>query len=426
MTVSPFHAVAAVVALAALLGWVNHRFLRLPHTSALAFGGALASLLVVGIDYAIPGAGLAESFSVLLDKLNFSQTVMSGMLSFLLFAGALHVDLGQLRTCRWPVSVLASVGVLVSTLIVAAGFKGVALLAGFDLPFLWCVVFGAIISPTDPVAVLGILQVAKVPETVEATVAGEALFNDGAAVVIFSVVLAAAMAGAEITPWGAGGQFLIEAAGGAAVGLAIGWGAHRLMRAVDDYRIEVMLTLAVVMVGYAVCELLHLSGPIAMACAGLLMGNHVVHTAMSESVRDHVLKFWAVIDEILNSVLFLLIGLEAVALHLRWEWLLPAMLAVPLVLFARAVSVALPLPLWRRTLPFRLALPVLTWGGLRGGVSIALVLSLPATEHRELMLMATWLVVMFSVVVQAMTLKPLVDRLTPRPAPGAGEVSAAG
>lgn len=408
---NPFDTAAALVVLAAVLGYLNHRFAGLPHTIGLTIMGAVASLAVVGADAVFPGAGLGDSVRAFLAGVDFPRALMEGMLSFLLFAGALHVDLGNLLKGKWAVSVMATVGVVISTLIVGAGFKAVTALFGADVPFLWCFVLGALISPTDPVAVMGILKSARVPATLEAKVAGESLFNDGVGVVVFSILLAAAMGAEEFSLTRAGELFLIEAVGGAVFGLALGWVAYRAMKSIDEHNLEVLITLALVMGGYAVAHRLHVSGPVAMAVAGLLIGNHGVRFAMSEQTREHVTRFWSLIDEILNSVLFLLIGLEVVAIATDVGHLLIGVASIGLVLAARAASVGLPMLLMSRFSPFtKGAFPILVWGGLRGGISIALALSLPEGPIKETILTATYVVVVFSVIVQGATVGTAAKR----------------
>ncbi|WP_374570625.1 cation:proton antiporter [Phenylobacterium sp.] len=421
IALSAFDAAAIVIVLVAVLGYLNHRFLRMPQTIALTIVGALASLVVIGIDRALPGSDLAGLTRDFLERVDFQSTLMDGMLSFLLFAGALHVDLAQVRLGRGPIIALSTLGVVVSTVLIAAGFKLISLLIGVEAPFIWCLVFGALISPTDPVAVLGILKGASVPPTLEATVGGESLFNDGVGVVVFTILLAAATGGEALTFSHAGQLFLEEAGGGALLGLVIGWIAFRAMRSIDNYNVEVLISLAVVMGGYALAHPLHVSGPVAMAVAGLVIGNHGVAYAMSDTTRDYLIKFWALIDEILNAVLFLLIGLEGVALSARVGLLGAGLLAVPMILLARGLSVAGLLVFWRKLLPFNLSLPILTWGALRGGISIALALSLPAGPVKDLIVATTYVVVMFSVVVQGSTMGPLVGRLTARAQKGAGQ-----
>jgi CPA1 family monovalent cation:H+ antiporter len=407
-----FDAAAIIVVLIAVLGYLNHRFVRLPQPIALTMTGALASVLVIIGDYVLPGQDLSQIVAAFLAQVDFQAALMNGMLSFLLFAGALHVDLGQVRLARGPIAVLSTLGVIVSALLIASGFKLISLIVGFDAPFVWCLVFGALISPTDPVAVLGILKGANMPATLEATVGGESLFNDGVGVVIFTIVLAAATQGQILTWSHAAEVFLIEAGGGVLIGLGAGYLAFTAMRRIDDYNIEVMISLAVVMGGYTLARWLEVSGPVAMAVAGLLIGNKGVALAMSDTTRDYLLKFWALIDEILNAALFLLIGLEGVVLTTHYGLFISGALAIPLILVTRFASVGLLLVFWRRLLPYRVALPVLTWGALRGGISIAMALSLPAGEIKDAIVAVTYVVVLFSVVVQGSTMGPLVKRLT--------------
>jgi len=407
---SPFDAAAVLIVLSALLGWVNHRYFRLPGTVAMTLMGAVASLAVIAADAFLQGSDVSARVSGFLEDIDFHDTLMNGMLSFLLFAGALHVDLEHLRRGRWQIAILSTIGVAASTVIVGFGLKALTVLAGVEAPLIWCFVFGALISPTDPVAVMGVLKTARVPPTLQATIAGESLFNDGVGVVVFSILLASAVGGEAFSLPHAGEMFLVEALGGALLGAGVGWVAYRAMKAIDDYSVEVMITLATVMGGYALATALHVSGPVAMAVAGLIVGNPGVSYAMSDMTKDYVLKFWALIDEVLNAVLFLLIGLEAVILADRIGLLALGLLTIPLVLIARALSVGAPLLFWRRLLPIRLAFPVMTWGGLRGGISIALALSLPAGPMKDLILAATYMVVLFSVLAQGATIGGLVRR----------------
>ncbi|MFQ5775758.1 MAG: cation:proton antiporter [Kiloniellaceae bacterium] len=414
---TPLDAAAVLVVLAALFGYLNHRALKLPHTIGLTIMGALASLAVVAADALVPGIGPGRAVRAFLQGIDFRAALMDGMLAFLLFAGALHVDLSTLWTRRWTVLAMATAGVLISTAIVGFGFQALGAALGLDVPLAWCLVFGALISPTDPVAVLGILKSAKVPETLEAKIAGESLFNDGVGVVVFSIVLAAAAGGGEFSLLHASELFFVEALGGAAFGLAVGWIGFKAMQGIDEHNLEVLITLAIVMGGYALAQALHVSGPVAMAVAGLLIGNHGVRFAMSETTREHVLGFWSLLDEILNSVLFLLIGLEVVAIAARAPFLLAGAVSIGLVLVARAVSVGVPLAILRAFSPFtRGAFPVLVWGGLRGGISIALALSLPAGPMKDLILTATYVVVVFSVIVQGSTVGAAARRFVKDPA----------
>ena len=409
---SPFDAAAVLIALAAVLGYLNHRFLGLPSSIGLTIMGAVASLLVIGIDRLLPASSLAEQLSAFVSGIDFHATLMEGMLSFLLFAGALHVDWIELRRGRWPILALSTVGVLLSTAIVGGGFHLLTRVMGIEVPLLWCFVFGALISPTDPVAVMGVLKRAAVPPTLQATVAGESLFNDGVGVVVFSILLAAALGAEPFTIGHAAEAFFVEAGGGALLGLLVGWLGFKAMGSIDEYNVELMISLAVVMGGYSLAQFLHVSGPVAMAVAGLLIGNAGVQLAMSEITRDYVLKFWALIDELLNAVLFLLIGLEVIAIVPDPRVLLVGALAIPLVLAARAIAVTLPLTALRPFLSMnRLAAPILIWGGLRGGISIALALSLPEGPARTAILAVTYAVVLFSVIVQGGSIGSLIARL---------------
>ena len=410
---SPFEAAAILIVLAAALSYLNHRWLRLPSSVGLTLMGAVASLLVVGADRLLPGSHLADRVDSFLAGIDFHTTLMDGMLSFLLFAGALHVSWSEMRRGRWPILVLSTIGVLLSTLIVGGGFHAIALMLGLDVPLLWCFLFGALISPTDPVAVLGVLKRAAVPPTLQATVAAESLFNDGVGVVVFTILLTGAIGGEPFSAGQAARDFVFEAGGGALLGLVAGWIGFRAMRGVDDYIVEAMITLAIVMGGYSLAGRLQVSGPVAMAVAGLLIGNAGVALAMSDTTRDHLLKFWALIDDLLNAILFLLIGLQVIVISPDPRLLVAGLLAIPLVLIARTLSVGAPLAAMRPVAGLgRLALPTLVWGGLRGGIAVALALALPEGPGRTILLAVTYMVVLFSVIVQGGSIDRLIWRLS--------------
>jgi CPA1 family monovalent cation:H+ antiporter len=400
---------ALLVTLAAVFSWINHRFVRLPNTIGLMLIALLLSLLVVGAG-ALGFADLEQRAEALLAEVDFSTALMHGMLSFLLFAGALHVNLADLAKQKWVIATLASVGVVLSTFIVGTLTWWVLGLIGVELPFIYCLVFGALISPTDPIAVLGILKSANAPKTLETKIAGESLFNDGVGVVLFLVLVGIATRG-DMSSGEVALLFVEEVLGGALFGLATGGLVYWMLRQVDSYAVEVLLTLALVMGGYAAATALHLSGPITVVLAGLLIGNQGRRLAMSENTREHLDTFWELLDEVLNAVLFVLIGLELLVLSFSGDHLLAAALVIPIVLFARLVSVGLPLRVMGRARAFTPgAVPVLTWGGLRGGVSVALALSLPASPEREAILAITYVVVVFSVLVQGLTVGPVLRR----------------
>jgi CPA1 family monovalent cation:H+ antiporter len=417
---------ALLVTFAALFSWINHRFIGLPSNIGLMLIALLLSLVVVGAG-SLGFADLEQKAETLLAEIDFSTALMHGMLSFLLFAGALHVNLADLARQKWVIGTLASAGVVVSAFVVGVLTWWALGLVGLELPFIYCLIFGALISPTDPIAVLGILKSANAPKTLETKIAGESLFNDGTGVVLFVVLVGVATTG-NISAGNIALLFMEEAVGGILFGAAIGGLVYWMLRQVDSYPVEVLLTLALVMGGYALATALHVSGPIAVVVAGLIIGNHGRY-AMSETTREHLDTFWELVDEILNAVLFVLIGLELLVLSFRGEYLLAAALVIPIVLFARLVSVGLPVGLIGRTRVFTPgAVPVLTWGGLRGGVSVALALSLPASAEREIILAITYVVVVFSVLVQGLTLGPVLRRFvaaSPSPQSTTAPMSAA-
>ncbi len=408
---------AVIVTLAALFGYINHRWLGLPHAIGIVVIALLASLGAIALDAIFPALALQDSVRAILANIDFHEVLMKGMLSFLLFAGALHVNLDDLLSRKWAIGTMATVGVLMSTFMVGFAVYGVSLLLAIDIPLSYCLVFGALIAPTDPVAVLGILKTVKLPQSLEAKIAGESLFNDGVGVVVFVIMVAIAAGGG-----GHGGDsmgaldiirlFAQEALGGAALGLATGYIAYRAMKSIDEHNLEVLITLALVMLTYGVAAALHLSGPIAVVIAGLLIGNTGTRLAMSEKTRDHVQKFWSLLDEILNSALFLLIGFEVFALSISGNVVVLMVVAIPIALAARFISVATPITLLSLNREFtKGAIPVLTWGGLRGGISVALVLSLPESAIKETLLAVTYGVVIFSIVVQGLTVKFVVERV---------------
>ena len=408
-----FDLIAVLLGLAALFGYINHIFLKLPHTIGLVVIALAVSLGVLAADALAPGLALGDTVRGALDRIDFTEALMKGLLAFLLFAGALHVDLSELASHKWVIGGMATIGVLLSTAIIGVGAWALFQAVGLTVSFAYCLVFGALISPTDPVAVLSILKQVAVPKSLEAKIAGESLFNDGVGVVVFAILAAIATGagGADISPGSAVLLFLAEAVGGAVLGLAAGWIAFLAMRSLDEHNIEVIITLALVTVAYAVAHKLQVSGLIAVVVAGLLIGNHGSRLAMSDKTREHINTFWSLLDEILNSILFMLIGFEVIVISFAPNILTAAVLASPLALAARFVAVSVPVSIlrFRRTLSPGV-IPILTWGGLRGGISVALALSLPPTPEREILLAACYAVVIFSIVVQGLTMARVVRR----------------
>jgi Na+:H+ antiporter len=400
---------AALITLAALFSWVNHRFIRLPSTIALLLFSLAASFGVIALGKL--GIHFDTLAIELLKTVDFDTALLHGMLSFLLFAGALHVDLAELAERKWAIGFLATAGVLISTALIGAATWWLFGALGHPVPLVWCLVFGALISPTDPIAVLAIMKSAGSDPVLRIKMTGESLLNDGVGVVVFLVLLGIAAAGADATPAGAALLFAREAVGGAVFGLVIGWAVYRMLASVDNYQVEILLTLALVMGGYALATALHVSGPIAIVVAGLLIGNHGRRLAMSDTTIEHLYTFWELIDEILNAVLFVLIGLEVLLITFEPAWGWAAMLAIPVVLASRlaSVSVAALVPWLRHEFPPRV-IGLLTWGGLRGGISIALALSLPTGPERGPLITVTYVVVVFSILVQGLTLPRLVRR----------------
>lgn len=397
---------AILISLAALFSYLNFRYVRLPTTIGVMLFALLLSLALIALGWIEPS--IAQHAGRLLSQIDFDETLLLGMLSFLLFAGALHVNINDLARQRWIILTLACGGVIVSTLIVGTFSWWLFAALHLDLNFMYCLLFGALISPTDPIAVLGILKTAGVPKSLESTICGESLFNDGIAVVLFIILSRLATGGEDISAGEVAGLFVLEALGGVVYGFVLGFIAYRMLRSVDRYQVEILLTLALVMGGYALAHAIHVSGPIAIVVAGLLIGNHGRLLAMSKKTREHLDMFWELLDEILNAVLFVLIGLEVLLLAFTRQYLLAGLLAIAIVLFARFASVALPIAImrrWRRFSPH--VIKILTWGGLRGGISVALALSLPPGHERELIVAVTYVVVMFSIIVQGLTIGPL-------------------
>lgn len=404
---------AMLLTLSALFGWLNHRFLSLPHSVSLLIMSVAASMVMVAIDLAFPAQNPFASLTSALGQIDFSRVVLDGMLGFLLFAGALHIDLQKLRS-RWiQVALMACVGTVVSTAIVGLATWATAQLIGLPISLTWALVFGALISPTDPVAVLSTLRNVNVAPELEIELQGESLFNDGVGIVLFTVMLRFAVGGSaeDTTPIAVVELLVVEAGGGLLLGLLMGYVAYWGMRLIDDYPVEVLISLALVTATYALAQRLHVSGPLAMVAAGLLIGDKGPRDAMSDRTQIYLFGLWTLIDEILNSVLFLLIGLEVVVLSFEPSLLGFAATAILVVLAARLVALAGPLIAfpWSVLMSFR-NVPFLTWAGVRGGISVALALAIPPSPAKPGILAATYAVVLFSIVVQGLTLELMAKR----------------
>ncbi|MDZ4778380.1 MAG: sodium:proton antiporter [Alphaproteobacteria bacterium] len=388
----------------ALLAYVNHRFFKLP-TSIGVMAGALAlSLAMIGLDALGVGHNLLIYEQALLRSLDFSTVLMQGMLSLLLFAGALHIDLRVLRSYRLQVGALAVVGTLLSTFAIGLAVWWLLPLTGVQLPLLHCLLFGALISPTDPIAVMGILKTSGAPKELELVVAGESLFNDGVGVVVFTLLLGVLASGAPPTPVEGLAVVLREAGGGLLFGLALGYVTFRLIKSVDNYQLEVLLTLAAVIGGYSFAALIDVSGPLAMVVAGLIIGNCGRALAMSRTTRGYLDMFWELLAAILNAVLFVLIGMEVLLVVFTADLWVAGAMAVVVTLAARLITAGLPAAVFSRW--FRLpsgSWKILTWGGLRGGISVALALSLPKGPGADTVLALTYCVVVFSILVQGLS-----------------------
>ena len=407
-----FQSLAAILVVTAVASYINTRYLRWPPTVGLLVISLAGSLIVILLGE-IGVISLTDAARVV-ETINFEEVVLNGMLAFLLFAGALHVDIDRLRRQKLPITIMATAGVAGATLITGTLFWLAADLVGFDLPYSWALLFGALIAPTDPIAVLGILKGANAPKSLETKIASESLFNDGIAVVVFVTILETITGHTEPTLGNISMFLLEEVVGGAALGLALGFGTFYLMRSLDDYATELLLTLALVTGGYALAVAIHVSGPIAVVVAGIVIGNQARQLAMSTLTREHLDTFWELIDSVLNAALFILIGLELLLVSVTSAALRLGLLAIPIMLAARFISVSIPISLMRLNSNRVFSagvIRIMTWGGLRGGISIALALSLPHSEFRDVLITATYIVVIFSIVVQGLTFGRLVKSL---------------
>jgi CPA1 family monovalent cation:H+ antiporter len=403
--------ITILIVLSALFGYLNVRFLKLPITIGLMVITIVFTIVVLAISQFDNTLLLHEK--QLISSIDFKSVLFDIMLSFLLFAGALHTNFEQLKIQRWPVLVFATAGVLVSTFLVGTIMYFVLQVIDLNVDFIYCLLFGALISPTDPIAVLGILKQAGAPKKLETKIVGESLFNDGVGVVVFLTIFEIAKGGAEITIGHVAQMFVVEVLGGIGLGLLLGWTTYRLLRSIDDYDVEVIITIAAVMGGTLLAQYFHMSAPLAMVSCGLMVGNDTVRNeAMSKITEIYVDKFWELIDILLNTILFVLIGMEMLTLTFEKNYILAGLFAVPIVLLCRYLSLWHPIKFFAKKLEF---IPntnlIMTWGGLRGGISIALALSLTTEMHRELFLVITYIIVVFSIIGQGLTVGPLIRKM---------------
>ncbi len=407
-----FTIISILVVISATFGYINARFMKLPNTIGLMSITILFTLIVLALSYF--DDTLLEKEKELISEIDFETVLLDIMLSFLLFAGALHTSFQQLKVQRKPILAFATLGTITSTFIVGVFIYYLLQIIDLRVDFIYCLLFGALISPTDPIAVLGILKQVNAPKKLETKIVGESLFNDGVGVVIFLTIFQIAKGGSDITFGHVAEMFVVEVIGGIALGLALGWITYRLLKSIDDYDIEVIITIAAVMGGTVLAQKLHLSAPLAMVTAGLLVGHDTIrNTSMSEVTEQYVDKFWELVDILLNTILFVMIGMEILVLTFDMEYILAGILAIPLLLFARFLSLMLPIKFYAKKLDF---VPktnlIMTWGGLRGGISIALALSLSQEMHRDLFLVITYIVVVFSIIGQGLTVGKLIKKYT--------------
>ena len=410
---STFQVISAVVCLVAVFGYLNHRFVRLPDAIGITAIGVLVSIGAIVL--ARFDAAVATEIRVAVDRIDFPEILLHGVLGLLLFAGSLHIDINDVAKEKWLILSLATFGVVASTALVGLGFFAVTHGIGMAIPWLYCLLFGALISPTDPVAVLAVIKRVGVPKSLEVRIAGESLFNDGTGVVVFLTLLALVGGGAEVSVGSTALLFVTEVVGGTLFGIAAGYLGYFMLRGVDSYPVEILITLALATAGYAGAEALHVSAPIAVVLMGLIVGNRGKKDAMSDETLKRLFGFWEVLDELMNLLLFGFIGLEMMTLTFSIDQMIVAVAGIVIVLVARFASVGVPILVTPRLRMFRrAATAIMTWGGLRGGISIALALSLPAFPGREVVISTAYAVVIFSILVQATTLHRVIGTVLPQ------------
>lgn len=406
-----YNIITILIVLAAIFGYINYRFIKLPGSIGIMLLSLIASLVIVGLGTIFPEFFLKAT--EVIATIDFHSAVMKVMLSFLLFATAIQVDIKKLKKEQTAIIIFSTIGVLISTIVVGLILYGVTTLFGLSVNLLYCLLFGALISPTDPVAVVGILKKAKIPSSLETRISGESLFNDGIAVVLFITFYEIAQIGLENTSvWDVTWLFVREAGGGLLLGYLLGYIGYYGLKSIDNYVVEVMTTLAIVMGGYLLAETLLVSGPLAMVVAGLITGNKIMDEVMSDTTRDYIGKFWEMMDEVMNAILFLLMGFAMLIVPFNLTLLWLGCITIVIVLFARLLAVTLPIMVLKKKKPFeKNAIPILTWGALRGGISVALALSVPKYMYGDMFVSITYIVVLFSIVGQGLTIGKLAKKL---------------
>ncbi|MEE9524918.1 MAG: sodium:proton antiporter [Thermodesulfovibrionales bacterium] len=405
-----YQIIAVLLTFSAVFSFLNYRFLKWSSSVGVMLISLVFSLCLMTLWHFGIGFEKQEMYQ-LMESIDFEKVMLGVLLGLLLFAGSLHIEINDLLEKKVEISILSTVGVLMSTLIVSVLTYLVTAAIGHNLKYIYCLLFGALISPTDPIAVLGILRKLGIPKSLETKIAGESLFNDGIGVVLFLTIFGIAIGGNDSGVIPAAILFIKEILGGIALGIITGWIAYRMLRVVYDYNVEVLITIALAVGGYSLASSLHISAPLAIVVAGLLIGNYGRRFAMSKKTREHLDKFWELVDYILNTLLYVLIGLEVIIIPLTGNHILKMVLAIPIVLLARFISVGVPICILKSFRQFsRNAVTVLTWGGLRGGISVALALSIPRGFERDIILTMTYAVVIFSVLVQGMTIGKLIEK----------------
>ncbi|MEO8567527.1 MAG: sodium:proton antiporter [Ginsengibacter sp.] len=407
-----YNIITLIIVLAAIFGYINFRFIKLPGTIGIMLISIIASLMVIAIG--IMNAEFFAETTKIISSIDFNTALMKVMLSFLLFAGGIHIDAKKLKSESASIITFATIGVIISTFVVGTLIYGAIHLFGLSVDYIYCLLFGALISPTDPIAAVGILKKAKIPDSLSIKISGESLFNDGVGVVIFATLIEIAQVGLSNTSgWQIVWLFIKEAGGGLIFGYALGHLGYLALKSIDNYIVETMVTLAIVMGGYFLADKLHISGPLAMVMAGIITGNKSMEHGVSDVTRDYIGKFWEMIDEVMNAILFLLIGFEMLIVPFNMTLLWLGFIAIIIVLLARFLAVVIPITFLKyKRKPFeKNAIPILTWGGLRGGISVALALSVPKYMYGDLFVSITYIVVLFSILVQGLTIGKFAKRL---------------